>query len=357
MDFRKRVELVNKKLILITLDKILGKFMSSFIDNELTVPVVVGGSNLRRCAFTMPASKMLASKLKVNDIDIKFIVKPKLRPNDPIVQKVDIIRREFINKLITHPLFLSAISSLEKQYGCKIITDLFTKYADAQEDKSAPAWVNRVYRVQLVKLSLVYQDPKTAAQERLDFLDTTIISNLSEGIVYKMYQIVLKTDKLLDKEVTVPVYVQNGVIYATCAWNYLDTVRMLVYYSSVLKNKVPSDENGNHYLLITIKYMVKFIVMYIQVNKLQQDDPKWIMLKDIFQKCKTMLQTLLEKQINKRDATDEVDQKLISIVKALRGDLSSQTNLDALVNAFMKKKCSKVNTILNAKTHHKHCSK
>jgi hypothetical protein len=228
---------------------------------------------------------------------------------------------------------------------------LFTKYADAQAEEADPGWVKRVYRVQLVKLSLIYQDPKTAEQERVDFLDTTIISNLSEAIVYKMYQSVFKTTKLLDKEVTVPVYIQDGVIYATCAWNYLDTVRMLVYYSSVFTNKVPSDENGNHYLLISIKYMVKFIVMYIQLNNITIDDPKWIMLKDIFRKGKRILQSLLEKQVNKRDAEDEVDQKLVGIIRALRTDLSSQTNLEALVKAFtQKRKCAKINSLLNTKT-------
>jgi hypothetical protein len=351
MNFKKRVDVINKKLVIATLEHILGKFMSTYIENDIVVPVVVGGSNLRRCAFTLPASKMLASKLKVNDIDIKFLIKPKIRENDPILQKVDAIRREFITQLITHPLFVSTVDGLEKKYGVKIITDLFTKYADAQAEEADPGWVKRVYRVQLVKLSLIYQDPKTAEQERVDFLDTTIISNLSEAIVYKMYQSVFKTTKLLDKEVTVPVYIQDGVIYATCAWNYLDTVRMLVYYSSVFTNKVPSDENGNHYLLISIKYMVKFIVMYIQLNNITIDDPKWIMLKDIFRKGKRILQSLLEKQVNKRDAEDEVDQKLVGIIRALRTDLSSQTNLEALVKAFtQKRKCAKINSLLNTKT-------
>jgi hypothetical protein len=351
MDFVKRVDLINKKLVLATLEQILGKFMSTYIDNDIVIPVVVGGSNLRRCAFTLPASKILASKLKVNDIDIKFLIKPKIRENDPLLQKVDVIRREFILKLITHPLFVSTVEGLEQQYGVNIITDLFTKYADAQAEETDPGWVKRVYRVQLVKLSLIYQDPKTAEQERVDFVDTTIISNLSEAIVYKMYQSVFKTNKLLEKKVTVPVYVQDGVIYATCAWNYLDTVRMLVYYSSVLTNKVPSDENGNHYLLISIKYMVKFIVMYIQLNNISIDDPKWSMLKDIFRKGKRILQSLLEKQINKRDANDEVDQKLLGIIRALRTNLSNHTNLESLVKAFTyKTNCHKINTLLNSTT-------
>lgn len=356
MDFKKRVEVINKQVVITTLKRILGTFMSTYLENDLAIPVVVGGSNVRRCTFASPTSKLLASKLKVTDIDIKFMVKPHLKENDPILQQIDAIRREFLGKLITHPLFISTIESMEKKYDVKIITDLYTKYADARANEEDPDWQKRVYRVQLVKLSLIYHDPKTAEQERVDFVDTTIISNLSEAIIYKMYNAVFKTTKLLDKEVTIPVYIHDGVIYATCAWNFLDTVRMLVFYSSVFTDRVPPDENGNSYLLYSIKYMVKFIVMYIQLNNIKADDPKMKALKEIFRKGKKVLQILLQKQIDKRNANDDVDKKLLGIIKTLRTSLSSQTNLEVLVKAFSdKKKCSKLNTILNTKTDKKRC--
>lgn len=348
MDFKRRVEAANRKLIIITLEKVLGTFMESYLKNDLVVPVVVGGSNLRRCALSAETSKVLINKLKLNDIDIKFIVKPKLREEDPLFTNIETIRRDFIHKLITHPLFIEAIKTVELKYGLKILSDVYTKYADGIVQDSDPAWMKRVYRVRLVKMNLVYQDPKTAEQDRVDFMDTTIISNLSEAIVYRMYQTVFKHQSLATKEVSVPIYVHNGVIYATCTWNYLDTVRMLFYYSTVFDNKLPKDENGNVYLLINMKYMVKFIIMYIQLNKIKNDDPKMIALKQIFRKGKQVLQDLLIKQLNRTEDT-EVDHRLLGIIRVLKTSLSNHTNLETLVKAFHKKKCNKLQTVLNSK--------
>lgn len=333
------------KLITAFISKVLSKVMSKYIHPELVYPVVVGGVTLARCAERTASAKTLIKKLKLNDIDIKFVITKDLKTIEDggVVDFVDKQRRKFLKECLEHPSIKAIMDKLLKDFGLRATFEMKTKYANAPpQGEILPATIAKLYVMRVLSVEVSYSDATTNKElEKMAFLDTAIFSNVT-NTKYHYYPDVFEPGHY-KSNLVLPYVMHRGVAYSTCGWAYIDTVEMLGTYAATIADKQAISKPSDFKFRMKgfVKYLAKFIVMYIMINNTKEDSTQMRVLKRTFQRSSGLLKKVLQ-DIDEGDLIHEAYAKYAWFYKHI---LDKHTNLKELRAAFTK---SNLHTYKNA---------
>lgn len=287
--------------------------------NKKIYPVVIGGVNVLRCArMSKRAIEMLGSVYK-NDLDIKFVINKIIKNNeDNTVRTADKMRREMLAAIMADTEIHRRIQRLGERNG----VDIVLKVEDMTQTRN-----EMLMRNLMVNIYVEYKIEGRLV-ERKEFIDTGIYSNYSQEL-FKSYQKFFKQP--LRKPI--PVRVHEGVPFATCGWTYYDTIRMLILYGQRLNAAEVGSRDQRFYFLRYLKYLAKFAVLYVQMNKIAAaDDDKFRKIKGLYMAAKTVLA-----------ASDIKDKSIVGVprdhqdvMRDLFDVLKAQTNLTKLQDVIEK---------------------
>jgi hypothetical protein len=304
------IDALHAKLIRCFIQDVLSKSMQRYVvkdfvkekgktnEKTLVCPLILGGTNLYRCASLSPSARSLVKKMRVNDIDIKFVM-DKNCTRYKSIDEVDHIRRSFLREIFSpeNPGLVQAISTATNGHEDVAVT-FDTSYRFADPPKNDTKINPKSIMVRIMKLAyvdVIYTNIQSKQViDRTRFMDTTLLCYDLNPSLYTKYIKAVKREaaaSILDKASNlshlpaVPTYIHKGVIYSSCMWTYIDTVYMIDVYATNLvdptANETAKDQlyNLEHF----VKYLVKFIIMYIQINKNISGDPvKLAKLRKVF---------------------------------------------------------------------------
>ena len=327
----------HSKLINAFISSVLSKTMSKYIQPDVMYPVVVGGITLARCAERTQPAKNLIKKLKLNDIDIKFVITKELKDVDDggYVDYADKQRRKFIKESLKHESVQYVMDKILKETGLRVSFELKTKYANAPpRSEILPSTVAKLYLMRVLSIEVRYiEDATNTELEKLSFLDTAIFSNVTNA-KYHYYPSVFAKGKYTSKLV-LPYVVKRGVPYATCGWAYIDTVEMLGTYAATVADKSAVAKPSDYKFRMKgfVKYLAKFIVMYIMINNTKDDSSKMRVLQRTFQRSRGLLKKVFQGIDNDDFLAYNAFTKYAWFYKHI---LDKHTNLKELRAAFTK---------------------
>ena len=189
-------------------------------------PVVIGGIDLMRCCHGQGSTM---------DIDIKFVVIPRVTGPDDTVFKLAVTMR---NTFVAEVLELAKKKQGQKQP----LVDLVLGEVDV--------------KMKTQRLC-IYQDDHSAAAtaSKQVIIDTGIASNYS---VDKFDQF----RNFFSPQKPIPTFIKDNIPYATCSWVLVDTVRMLITCRLLIANE--------YWRKKYMKYQAKFALLYNSYNKTER---------------------------------------------------------------------------------------
>jgi hypothetical protein len=229
-------------------------------DNEI-YPVVIGGVNVLRCAKLDDRAIGLLGRLYKNDIDIKFVVKGKVKDNDAhVMKRAHAMRMRFIQGLLADGTVERHVANAARR-----VNGLEIKFI--VDDKTG-ASREAVRRSMVVSIRAEYRVAGTLVLKKV-LMDTGMYTSFSQDYFDGYHAFFMKEVSL-----PIPYYVSRGVPFATCGWAYYDTVRMLVLCGDAYRAALETGDVGEqrYQFVKYTKYLGKFAVLYTQVNKLRGDD-------------------------------------------------------------------------------------
>ncbi len=324
------LELLHSKLIEEFVDKgLLGRHMQKYVTTKM-YPVIVGGTNIVRCANLNPKARVLIGKLYKNDIDIKFVLPRKVKsPEDKFFIHAHKMRMQFINDLLTDTNIdthlANAIKSIKAINGIEVKLVINDKLLTSIHEHvrlgmvvsiRADYYINGVF---VMKKGLVDTALYTTFHAKLQFDSCSFGKNVNCDMFFK------KNGKQ-----TIPYETDKGVLFGTCGWIYYDTVRMLVYSCDTYLQALQDHDiyNIHFYFVKHVKYVAKFAVLWTQVNQLK-DGKKYNNIKNLYSMTRDILNkydVMITDDIKQKDLDDRDKNALIGIMDLLRGE----TNIEEL---------------------------
>jgi hypothetical protein len=286
--------------------------------NHEIYPVVIGGVNVLRCAKLNVRAIALLGRLYKNDIDIKFVVKGKVKDNDVhVMKRAHLMRMRFIDGLLADGAVERHIANVARRVkGLEIKLIV--------EDKTgAPR--EAVRRSMVVSIRAEYRVAGTLRLKKV-LMDTGMYTTFSQDYFDSYHAFFMK-----ELSLPIPYYVSRGVPFATCGWAYYDTVRMLVVCGDAYRAALEIGDVGEqrYQFVKYTKYLGKFAVLYTQVNKLRGDDD-YERIKTLYTSAQDIFSRYGLGAYN-MTALDDGDRRLLQeIVEALQ----QKTNLANLERAI-----------------------
>lgn len=355
LDSPQQIDKVHASLIRSFMKNVLPHYMKNYvlqnerivngkIKNEILVcPLIVGGVNIQRCASLSPAASKLVKQMRVNDIDIKFLMGRNCTKYKSI-DEVDTMRREFISEIFSkNPHLNMAIEKARLPPSIKVSFKTSYRFADPlPPDESVKQKHEKIRLHRLAYVDAVYFDSKSKKElGSARFMDTTLFGYEINADAYLKHVKAMKKEanySIVDKQVDlikipgIPIYIHRGIYYGSCMWNYLDTVRMLDIYAEIVSdpslNTNVKDQlyNLEHF----VKYLAKFIVMYIHINNTQSDE-RLIHLRKVFYKSHSLHKYLISEKFEEAVLMHKnVDPKYLKLAFFYKHVLDKNTNLQDL---------------------------
>lgn len=396
---------LHAKFIRAMIKYVLPSVVPKYTLQDKLYPVIVGGANIDRCARMSIIAKRLVSFMRLNDIDFKFlimngstvqpnIIKSKMNAkmntktnsfyNDDVldIDWVDQHRREFIKDIISprNDKLLQALNEVGLMYhhplgkkapklvggkcafkpGIGVAFDTVTKYADKlKPGEHVDPKFQKVRNARLVMVDAVYIDMESGLElNRTRIIDTTIMTIDEIQGFYAEYFAFLQKSKdynmkntskhytLTGNNLSIPLYMHKKVLYGTCHWNYIDTVRMLDIYAIQVKNPMENQTVSNTLFNLEhfVKYLAKFVIMYIYINNLKDKDKNLQQLTQILKNTCNLQKELLSQEVSNAIAADtKLDDRYIRMTWFFKHKLDEHTNLKQLLSAIQSVSPNKEN--------------
>lgn len=326
------VKVVHSKLLKMFVDGglLARHIMNPAFKNQKIYPVVIGGVNVLRCARISKAAIELLGSVYKNDLDIKFVVNKTIRDNnDNTVRKADAMRRVFLEAIMRDAVIATKVRDLGKRSGVSIVLKLEDMTQTSNE---------MLMRNMMVNIYVEYIGKDGVLIGKKEFIDTGIYSNYSQEL-FKSYQRFFKEPLRRP----IPVKLHNGIPFATCGWTYYDTIRMLILYGQRFRDSMmkTSLKNQRFQFLRYLKYLTKFVVLYVQINKIN-GGKGFNKIQDMYERARDVLS-----KTNIRDKTvTGVTLEQQDIMNALIDVLQDKTNLQKLQTSIENGK--NISTLLNS---------
>lgn len=316
-------------------DGIIGSHLKHAFRKQF-YPVVVGGTNVVRCAALSPKARRIVGSVYSNDIDIKFVILKHIDNNeDPIVAKAHDVRMQFIDSLLHDIRVTNAIQQITSKHpGLQIkfaVTDMSDVKITPDMSPEKQQAIDMLLRHIVVSIQAQYYMNGVLVRKAA-LLDTALYSSFAEDM-FSNYQ------TFFDHPLRHPIpffMASDNTPYATCGWSYYDTVRMLMLSSERYKSFPNGTYDKRFHYMKFLKYLAKFIVFYVQINRLK-DEHKFKELKHLYKQAKTVLST---NDIKDKTITDLTPAQK-KLVHKISQQLKQKTNLTSLEKALLPPKTKK----------------
>lgn len=239
---------MDQEVIQTVLKDVLPNLLQKYILDD-TIPVVVGGVPLNKCANDTDSL--------INDVDIKFICSDS---RDTSYNKVHRHRMAFVKEVISEYNTIAKLKNLPSMKSSKL--------------RKQYSW----------RVEIGYMSEGTFRT----IIDTGIILSKSGDKPFNKYILLGNKYKKLSfksSDFIVPFDVVNDIPYASCKWMYIDTIRIL--YDSL------DNYNKNTDSVFWKMKVLKYIHKYISIS----NEPK---LKSLDAKIRPLLnkETLIKNKLN-----------------------------------------------------------
>lgn len=213
---------------------VLPKYLPHHITKSY-YPVVIGGSSVSRCMQSDYETSQMVDDAFSSDIDIDFIV---LKNSLRIIESAYKARAEFIESILKDPDFIKFAHDNKQSIGSKQFILI------PEGDKATK--LNKRHAI-----SIFLQDIHDS-EKKVTIMDT-IILHPKNTYNYNLFKDIFHSKYPIPKEV------DNGILWASCEWIYVDTIRMMMLYDQGLVHS----KNDKSFFLKFSRYIMKFCVLYI----------------------------------------------------------------------------------------------
>jgi len=309
-------------------EKLHSAIIGAIIDNELMVPyiskhitkdhypVLIGGVNVTRCANLSERTRTLLGSLYANDIDIKYMIQGHVESlEDKRILAAHKNRMSFVNKFVKDKQVAKVLLDVAGMEPlCSSIELVIVDFFDS--DIVALKENMRV----CIKTVFKWGDGKEYFK---DLIDTAVWSDYSQEMILS-YQYFFDTPL----KVNVPFHMHKGVPFATCGWTYFDTLRLLILCGEAYQKAIKSgDEKQVRFTFMKYwKYLAKFAVLYVHINKIKTQDPDYLILKRLYNKSQKIITGIRQRDQSTRVISGRQKTFMNKLVQELRG----RTNMNRL---------------------------
>lgn len=215
---------------------ILPKYVKGYMKRQY-YPVVIGGYDVLRCV-----ESRLPMQFTYTDIDMPFVIVPR-PPNPSILKEVIKARKRLLTQLITDTMF----QEYTRQNQINIVID----------DSKSTTHVAR-----LVQIVAEFKN-----NERLILMDIPIWASDSTYHLGMYETFFPDHNTKTHLRHPVPIYMHDGVPYATCKYLYYDTTRMMAHYKERYENSTTSQDKQHNFEKL-VSYGVKYVALYSEMFKM-----------------------------------------------------------------------------------------
>lgn len=307
--------------------KVMAPYLASIgLQSRGFYPAVIGGVNVVRCASISQRAKKLIGTLYSNDIDIKYIISHKVKDlSDRHVQAAHKERSAFLQHMTTDTKLQKILQEAAHFAGYPGLTITLEL-----KDSTDSQWEG-IRKNMRIALQAVYSWKENTKKYAKDLIDTGVYSDYSQEMFFNYMTYI---DAKLKQPV--PTHTYKEVPFATCSWTYFDTVRMLILYGERYHRALAANDDKEIEFQFQkyLKYLAKFAVLYVQINKLKDNDHTYRLIKQLYVKTQSVISAIniqRETQDSPRIMTPHRD-----FMRSLLQELKGHTNITKLETAFKK---------------------
>jgi len=308
--------MINKKIMVPYLKKTSSRYY----------PALIGGVCVTRCAALIPRARKLIGALYSNDIDIKWmIISHVVGLDDEVVGRAHKARWKFLAGLLGDAKMEKVLREAERMVpseGVKVRLEI---------KDSTNSEFEGIRKSMRVSMRCVYKWKEGGVDKEFakDLVDTGVYSDYGKEM-YLNYKTYISPGSKLP----VPVHTFKGLPFATCEWTYFETVGMLIKFGEGYHAAVEKGDKKEIKLnfLKYLKYLAKFSVLYVMMNKLKSKDATYLKIKELYGDVQKVLAS-----INIKKELEESPQVMTperNFMKMLLEEMRGRTNMTRLEAAF-----------------------
>jgi hypothetical protein len=282
-------------------------------------PVIIGGTLVQRCAKRSAEASRIIEDLLTEDIDIKVVLKKEIADNnDPVIARIDAVRHEFIHQVIYG---LDAYAREVSHDNPDIVVSVH------ESQKLMNTSLEFIAKIRVLEVKITYIE--STRSMTLPILDMGLYTTYSVPH-YSLYMNFNKNVKL-----PIPYVSVNKILYATCNYAYMDTIRMLVDRARYL------EEKKTMYALIKFtRYVIKFMCLYVLIEQKTIKDVD-VNVREAYKRAHEILTNAnllnLDLSQQKKEAAEEETVKQVGL---LLSQVIQKVNIDDLVTYLYKQESS-----------------
>lgn len=294
-------------------------------------PVIIGGALVQRCARRRAMASWFIRDILSEDVDIKFVLTvPDPRAtaggNIALIEAIDAERINFRARI--KRALENHIASIEKADNVGITV--------RENDAMLDSTLEVIKRAAVRQLEVTYIEA-TGGNATLPIMDMNLFTEWSVPH-YKSYRdwVNSRPSSLKGKKrlmLPVPTFNQRGVLFATCAYAYYDTLRMCVDRMTYF-----SEKRTMYALTKLVRYIIKMICLWSIRHEAKLDKD----ILDMYKKAHRILASIDAKKI-KVGITDPSGAKAVKYrtpqvvrVSSLLEKVVRVTNVDDLIKVVSK---------------------
>ena len=237
---------------------VLPKYLPHHITKSY-YPIVIGGSSVSRCMQSDYETSQMVDDAFSSDIDIDFVV---LKNSMRIIDDAYKGRTKFIEELLKDPDFAKFAKDNQQSIGSK----QFVLFPEGEKLTK----LNKRHAIS------IYLEDIHDPEKKLTVMDT-IILHPKNTYNYNLFKDIFHSKYPIPKEI------DNGVLWASCEWIYVDTIRMMMLYDQGLVYS----KNDKAFFLKFTRYIMKFCVLYILL--FETNNKEHAHIKKAYSQVRTML--------------------------------------------------------------------
>jgi hypothetical protein len=274
-------------------------------------PVVIGGTLVQRCAKRSIEASRIIEDLLTEDIDVKVVLTRHIADNsDAVIPRIDAVRHEFIHQAIQG---LEAYAKTISRENPDIIMSV------QESHKLLNISLESISRIRVLEIEITYIEASKSTT--LPILDLGLYTTFSVPHHYSLYMDFNKSVKL-----PVPYVSVNKVLYATCNYAYIDTIRMLMDRAKYFEEK-----KTMYALMKFARYVVKFMCLYVLIEQksIKEVDAS---VREVYERAHDILKnTNLAKLDLKQQKKEEAEEGTVKQVGAMLTQVIQKIKLEEFV--------------------------
>lgn len=275
--------------------KVLPRYFHKYVTKDY-YPIIIGGSAVLRCMTMYPETRALVDDTFKSDIDVDFVLRAFSKRD---IKRAAIAQDAFLHDIVNDVDFVDMINK-SRVFECYL----------------RPLQIPNKPLLRVVSLNIRNKVGTTNGGTAYITILDTVLFHEKEKVTHNFYKKYLKSTYPIPRETN------GNILWGSCYWMFLDTVRMMYiydYHLSHWREELPAKRK--QFIFIKLhKYILKFCVLYVVMHEANQDSLNEVMV--VYQQIMTRLNKAL-KRPNVLNTTTGVTipkedrQTIVNIVKKL----------------------------------------